>query len=66
MGETITETRKIVSRSEAVAWQLREEMDGRGGELSDRRCVAEQGLAVRGRVAERDNWGQVRTRRPGH
>lgn len=44
---TIDKTRKIVSGSEAIAWQLREEMEGRGGELSDRRRVAEEGLAVR-------------------
>ena len=47
MEATVSETRKIVSRSEAVARQLREEMEGRGGELADRRSAAEQGLAVR-------------------
>lgn len=47
MDATVGETRRTVSRSENVAWQLREEMEGRGGELSDRRRVAEQGLAVR-------------------
>jgi len=44
---TIAETRKIVSGSEAVARQLRAEMEGRGGDLSERRRVAEEGLAVR-------------------
>lgn len=43
----MSETRKIVSASEAIARRLRSEMDGRGGELSDRRRVAMEGLAVR-------------------
>ena len=43
----MAETRKIVSASEAIARRLRSEMDERGGELSDRRRVAMEGLAVR-------------------
>lgn len=43
----VIETRKIVSASEAIARRLRSEMDGRGGELSGRRRVAMEGLAVR-------------------
>ncbi|CAM9456742.1 unnamed protein product, partial [Scytosiphon promiscuus] len=42
---TIAETRKIISGSEALAWQLRTEMDGRGGTISARRRSAEEGLA---------------------
>lgn len=43
----VSETRKIVSTSEAIARRLRSEMDVRGGELCDRRRVAMEGLAVR-------------------
>lgn len=47
MAATIGETRKIVSGSEAIAWELRAEMEGRGGELSCRKRDVEEGLAVR-------------------
>ncbi|CAM9335731.1 unnamed protein product, partial [Laminaria digitata] len=48
----VTETRKIVSASEAIARRLRSEMDGRGGELSDRRRAAMEGLAEWEREAD--------------
>lgn len=53
----MTETRKIVSTSEAIGRRLRSEMDGRGGGLSNRRRVAMEGLAVRpaGSVEETDS-----------
>lgn len=43
---TAAETRKVVSGSEAVAWRLRAEMDGRGSELSERRRIAREGIEV--------------------
>ncbi|CAN0198323.1 unnamed protein product, partial [Ectocarpus sp. 8 AP-2014] len=51
---TTGETRKIVSTSEAVAWELRAEMEGRGGELSCRKRDAEEGLADWERAAQND------------
>ena len=50
MDAAVAETRRIVSVSEAIARQLRSEMDGRGGELSDRRRAAMEGMAVRRRA----------------
>lgn len=47
MEATTAETRKIVSTSEAIAWELCAAMEGRGGELSCRKRDAEEGLAVR-------------------
>ncbi|CBN76158.1 conserved unknown protein [Ectocarpus siliculosus] len=51
---TTGETRKIVSTSEAIAWELRAEMEGRGGELSCRKRDAEEGLADWERAAQND------------
>lgn len=44
---TIADTRKIISGSEALARQLRTEMEERGGDVAARRRAAEDGLAVR-------------------
>ena len=47
MESTTAETQQIVSSSEALARLLRDEMERQDEELSQRRHVAEDGLAVR-------------------